>query len=174
MPAFSIEQLHAWHDFYVFTGTAAASLIGAMFVVASIGGGYLMRDRMPEIRAFLTPTVSHLSTALALAALVLVPSWDEPGLAAVLAFAGLIGLCYSGLVGWRIGRRRIEAGDRIWYGALPVAAYLVMTAAGAMIVARSTASLDVLAIVVALLLLVGIRNAWDLILFFVAQPRGPN
>ena len=73
MPNFSTELLHPWHDFYVFLGTAAATLIGAMFVVASIGGGFLTHDRSPEIRAFLTPTVVHLATILLACAVMLVP-----------------------------------------------------------------------------------------------------
>jgi hypothetical protein len=31
------EQLHAWGEFYVIVGTAAAALTGLMFVVVSLG-----------------------------------------------------------------------------------------------------------------------------------------
>jgi hypothetical protein len=50
----------AWHDFFSLIGTAAATLIGAMFVVVSIGIGFLTQDRAVAIRTFLTPTVTHL------------------------------------------------------------------------------------------------------------------
>ena len=81
MPSFSVELIHTWHDFFVFMGTASATLIGAMFVVASIGGGFLTRDRSPEIRAFLTPTVIHLATVLLGCALMLVPGLEAPKVA---------------------------------------------------------------------------------------------
>ncbi len=174
MPSFSIELLHGWHDFYVFMGTAAATLIGAMFVVASIGGGFLTRDRSPEIRAFLTPTVVHLATILLGSALMLVPGLEAPSLLVPVTAAALAGLAYSGLVGIRLLRRKIDVGDRVWYAAVPVAGYAVMLAAAVMIALRAPPSLDTLAVSVVLLLIAGIRNAWDLILFFVAQPRGPN
>ncbi len=174
MPGVTIELLHAWHDFYVFMGTAAATLIGAIFVVASIGGGFLTRDRSPEIRAFLTPTVAHLATILLGSGLMLAPGLEAPSLLVPVTAAALAGLAYSGLVATRLWRRKIEASDRIWYAAVPVAGYGVMLAAAVMIALRAPECLDTLAVSVALLLLAGIRNAWDLILFLVAQPRGPN
>jgi hypothetical protein len=174
VPSFSVELLHPWHDFFVFMGTAAATLIGAMFVVASIGGGFLTRDRSPEIRAFLTPTVVHLATVLLGCALMLVPGLEAPSLVVLLGLGGIAGLVYSGLVGGRLVRRRIDFGDRVWYAGVPVCGYAVMLAAAVMIALRAPVTLYTLAVTMALLLIAGIRNAWDLILFFVTQPRGPN
>jgi hypothetical protein len=174
MTGVSIELLHAWHDFYVFIGTAAATLIGAMFVVASIGGGFLSRDRSPEIRAFLTPTVAHLATVMLVSALMLVPGLEAPSLLAPLALAGLGGLVYAGLVGARLLRRKIDLGDRVWYAVVPFLGYALTLAAVVMIALWAPRSLEILAISMLVLLIAGIRNAWDLILFFVAQPRGPN
>jgi hypothetical protein len=48
-----------------------------------------------------------------------------------------------------------------------------MVAAAVIIARHAQVSLDTLAAAVALLLIAGIRNAWDLILFIVAQPRAP-
>jgi hypothetical protein len=174
MAGVSIELLHAWHDFYIFIGTAAATLIGAMFVVASIGGGFLTRSRTPEIRAFLTPTVVHLATVLLGSALILVPGLEASSLLAPTAGASLAGLVYSGLVGFRLLRRKIDLGDRVWYAVVPFAGYGAMMAAAVLIARWSPLSLDTLAVSAAVLLIAGIRNAWDLILFFVAQPRGLN
>ena len=78
------------------------------------------------------------------------------------------------MVGARLVRRRIDLGDRVWYAAVPVCGYAVMLAAAVMVVLRAPLGLYALALAMALLLIAGIRNAWDLILFFVAQPRGPN
>ena len=174
MQSFSIELLHGWHDFYLFMGTAAATLIGAMFVVASIGGGFLTRERSPEIRAFLTPTVVHLATILLGSALTLVPGLETPSLLVPSALGALAGLVYTGLVAARLLRRRIDRGDRVWYALVPFLGYGVMLAAAVMIAGWSPLSLDALAVSMALLLIAGIRNAWDLILFLVAQPRVPN
>ena len=174
MPSFPTELLHPWHDFFAFMGTAAATLIGAMFVVASIGGGFLTRDRAPEIRAFLTPTVVHLATILLGCAVMLVPGLEAPNLFTLLALGGLGGLIYSGVVGARLVRRRIDLADRTWYAAVPVAGYAVILVAAVMIALHVPASPHTFAGGLALLLIAGIRNAWDLILFFVAQSRVPN
>jgi len=174
MAGVSIELVHAWHDFYIFMGTAAATLIGAMFVVASIGGGFLSRDRSPEIRAFLTPTVVHLATILLASALMLAPGLEAPSLLVPVTAAALAGLAYAGLVAVRLLRRKIDLDDRVWYAVVPFVGYGLMLATAVMIALLSPASLDTLAVSMAVLLIAGIRNAWDLILFFVAQPRGPN
>ena len=75
----SIDALQGWHEFYELIGSAAAALLGAMFVVASIGTGFLTQDRAGEVRLFLTPTVVQLSTVLFGCALALVPSlgWKQ-------------------------------------------------------------------------------------------------
>jgi hypothetical protein len=57
-------------------GTASATLLGAMFVVASIGSGYLTQERSTGISAFLTPTVIHMASVVGGCALALVPSLD--------------------------------------------------------------------------------------------------
>ena len=75
-----IASLQAWQEFYEVIGAASAALLGAMFVVASIGSGFLTQDRSGEVR-ILTPTVVQLSTVLFGCALALVPSlgWKPQG-----------------------------------------------------------------------------------------------
>jgi hypothetical protein len=58
------EILHDWHDFYVLLGTAAATLIGLMFVAASIGAGLFTDEHKDMMRTFLTPTIIHFCAVL--------------------------------------------------------------------------------------------------------------
>ena len=44
----TVEAFHAWRDFYVLLGTGAATLIGAMFVVVSIGSSFLTEKSEPR------------------------------------------------------------------------------------------------------------------------------
>jgi hypothetical protein len=37
------EALKDWHDFYVLVGTAAATLLGLLFIAVSLGAGYLRK-----------------------------------------------------------------------------------------------------------------------------------
>jgi len=76
-------------------GTASATLIGAMFVVVSIGSGFLTRERAIGIRTFLTSTVVNLSATLSGAALTMVPALDWLWLGGIVGVAGIAGLVYS-------------------------------------------------------------------------------
>jgi hypothetical protein len=46
-----------WHDFFSLVGTAAATLIGLMFVAASVGTGFFTEERQVGLRTLLSPTV---------------------------------------------------------------------------------------------------------------------
>ena len=48
-----------WHDFYALVGTAAATLVGLMFVAASIGDNIFDEKDLVPMKAFITPTVVH-------------------------------------------------------------------------------------------------------------------
>jgi hypothetical protein len=163
--------LSDWHDFFVLIGTAAVTLIGAMFVVVSIGIGFLTRERAVAIRTFLTPTVTHLSTVLFGCVLTTVPALDWGWLAGAAGVGGVLGILYSGRV--VVGFRQHEGTDRsdlAWYAILPLVAYAVLLAAAVLAWRRAPASIDVLAAVLAFLLLAGIRNAWDMIVFSSPDP----
>jgi hypothetical protein len=165
--------LAGWHEFYGLIGTAAATLIGAMFVVVSIGSGFLTPERAAAVRVFLTPTVIHLAAVLFACALSLVPSLGTACFVGLIGGAGVAGLLHSGHILFvRIWRHNVDHGDRIWYAALPFAGYAVMLAAAAASCWRPAAGLDLLAAALALLLAAGIRNSWDMIVFLVIQPRG--
>jgi len=59
--------------------------------------------------------------------------------------------------------------DYLAYGLLPVAGYAALLAAAMMIMTESEYALDVLAAALLLLLIVNIRNAWDLTLSMVRR-----
>jgi hypothetical protein len=165
-----MDALKDWHDFFVVLGAAAGTLIGAMFVVVSIGSGIVTKERAVEGRVFLTPTIVHLALVLGICSFVLVPSLTPTAFAAALGVAALVFLGYSGRNLFHIGRRQgIEHVDRLWYGAVPAVAYLVMIAAAALMLSLRAGGIEVLAVALALLFVSSIRNAWDLILYFVQQ-----
>ena len=116
----------------------------------------------------------HLATVLFTSALALAPSLDGRALALLAGLVSLVGLAYSCLVGRNAARHALELGDRLWYGALPVVGYEALLAAALMVLRRGDFCLETLAAALALLLLAAIRNAWDILLFFVIQPKGPG
>jgi hypothetical protein len=174
MAGSAAEAFHDWHDFYLLLGTAAATLTGAMFVVASIGVGFLTRRHLPQVRVFLTPTVIHLASVVAVALVAVMPALEWPVLAAAFAAGGGAGLAYSAAVGWRVAQRRVEWSDQIWYALIPIVGYGVILAAALSIFLGAVPSFAAIALGPALLLAAGIRNAWDMIVFLAAQDRRPE
>jgi hypothetical protein len=174
MPVGAAEAFHAWHDFFVLLGTGAATLIGAMFVVASIGSSFLTEQSEPQIRAFMTPTVIHLSTVLLGCALTIVPSIDWPAASVVFGLGGLGGLLYSARTALRVVGNVVMFVDRLWYGIIPTIGYAVILAAALLMGLRAQSGLETLAVGLVLLLVASIRNSWDLIVFYAQRSDGPG
>jgi len=162
-----------WHDFYALAGTASATLVGLMFVAASVGTGVFTHERQVGLRTFLSPTVVAFSVALAASLVGVLPvfNWRVPGF--FLVGTGLLGVVYS----WRVWRRMVRGGiaksidleDRAWYIVVPAVAYLVLAVAGVALGIETEAACAFLAIGVCLLLLAGIRNAWDMTTWIVLR-----
>ena len=155
-----------WHDFYSILGTAAATLVGLMFVAASVGTGVFTHERQVGLRCFLSPTVVAFSVVLAASLIGMLPEtrWPVPGV--LLLATGVYGVVYSWFVWRRMVREGIAASidleDRICYALIPAIAYLIMGLAGATFAIAVDAAFVILASGVCLLLLAGIRNAWDM------------
>lgn len=174
MPVAAVAALRAWHDFYVLIGAGAATLIGAMFVVASIGSSFLTEENEPQIRAFMTPTVLHLSTVLLGCALAMVPSLEWTALGVCFGLGGLAGIVYSGRTALRVAGTEVVFVDRLWYGLIPAVAYGVIAVAALLMVVHPQGGLETLAVGLVLLVVASIRNAWDLIVFYAQRTDRPT
>ena len=177
MDANVTELLHAWHDFYVLIGTAAGTLIGAMFVAASISASYMTERHQAGIQSFYTPTVAHFATVLITCVVLLAPL-EVIRLGALLLVIGMAGLAYASFVWVRMGRRgfiaTIDLADRFWYALSPVAGHFVLIAAALMLlIVGDGRSLEILAAAIMLLLLAAIRNAWDITAWAVTRSSAP-
>ena len=166
-----LELLHAWRDFYIVTATAGASLIGAMFVVISIGVGILTRERLPGAHAYITSTVVHMGGVVLASLWTMVPSLEWASFGAVLILGGIVGLAYEVATATAVRHFRADWTDYVWYAAVPLIAYAGFILAGAMSIVGNAGTVEVLALAVVLLLICGVRNAWDMILVFVIRPE---
>jgi len=166
------DTLRDWRDFYAVIGAAAATLLGAMFVVASLGAGYVTRSHLAGFRLFVTPIVIHLCVILFTVAAMVVPGLGSGVLGAVLGAVGIVSLAYSGKVWTRINLRDgTDTDDLIWYALVPLPAYAAMVGAAIFLWQGLTMGLYILAAALAVLLAACIRNAWDMILYFVIKNR---
>jgi hypothetical protein len=160
------ELLGPWHDFFSLAGGAAATLVGLMFVAASVGAGVFTAERQTALRSFLSPTVVAFSIVLGSCLIGVLPAATCVIPGALLLALGAFGVLYALLI-WRrmIGDgafQQIDLEDRLWYVTLPTVAYAILTAAGAAFFLAPDISVPVLAAGMCALLLTGIRNAWDM------------
>src|SRR4051812_39511361 len=154
-----------WREFYLLVGSAAAVLIGLIFVVIS-----LMQDRsrssvLAGSRLYMGPIVLGVSFVLVLSAAALTPGIGRCAFAAVAGLVALWGLV-RGLMSVA-GIRRL--GDDvhwtdIWfYGAIPSTLYLGLGLVALAFWAEWRWAHYGLAAAVTAQLLSAIRNEWDLI-----------
>ena len=170
------EAMAHWHEFYTLLGTASATLVGLLFVAATVSSGVFSSNRRAPLRVFLSATLVHFSGILAVCLIVLAPlqSWLQFGL--LILGCGIFGLVYCGLI-WRDTVRdsrliaAIDLEDRIWYLFVPVAGYLLETATGVALALRLDAGSTAVVFAVGILMVAGIHNAWDITIWIITRPR---
>ena len=121
MSAAPIASLQAWQEFYEVIGAAAAALLGAMFVVASIGSGFLTQDRAGEVRLF---PDAHRGATFDRVVRVRVGAgtslgWRPLGVLFGPGNGRLHLLHYDRNEYWR---RELVLSDRLWYAGAPIVA----------------------------------------------------
>jgi hypothetical protein len=169
------DALAGWMQFYALLGAASATLVGLLFVAATVAAGVFSSNRPAALRMFLSASVTHFCTILVACLIVLVPSHNWLSLGAMSAGCGVFGLGYCGIA-WRDTVRdglakSIDLEDRIWYAVLPVVCYVFETASGFALAVRPALGCDALAASLVLLLVVGIHNAWDITVWTVTRKR---
>jgi hypothetical protein len=171
-----IDLLGRWHDFYALIGSASATLVGLMFVAVSIGAAVFTRDHQNGIRIFFSPSVFHFGAILIVCLVATIPdeTWVKCGV--LLFVSGTIGFGYC-LFTWRRMVRHglagtVDAIDRLWYAQLPIISYLLIIAAGAGLYQQFIPSLDLLALALITLLLIGLRNSWGVTLWIIGRRIG--
>lgn len=161
-----------WHEFYLLVGSAAAVLIGLIFVVIS-----LMQDRSRDTvlagsRLYMGPIVLGVSFVLVLSAAALTPGIETrqfAGVAGVVALWGLV----RGLISMTGIRRLKEVHwtDFWYYGVAPVGIYAALAVVAlAFWQGWRWAEVGVAVSIIALLLS-AIRNEWDLITWIAPRPE---
>ncbi|HMA34900.1 MAG TPA: hypothetical protein VKY74_10520 [Chloroflexia bacterium] len=165
------QTLHDWQNFYMLTGTAAATLIGLLFVAASLGAGLIADHTRDNIRTFVTPTLLHFGAVLILACIFTVPGQSPDVLGALVAAIGVAGLAQvlkTVPQMWQYHQRDdFDRAHWLWHNVLPGVAYLLISGTGGALLLGARPLLSPLALGVGLLLVVGIHNTWTLTLWIV-------
>ncbi len=161
--------LAAWRDFYAMIGAAAGALMGATFIVATLAAN--APNKTLGLKGFISPTAVHLGSVLVGCAILDVPTLTPMMLAALLGSGGVAGAIYSVIVATRIWHMKLDRDDRAFYAVIPVFIYLAMAFAATRALWSLTETLEILAAALVVLLIVGMRNAWDMTSFMVSRER---
>jgi hypothetical protein len=162
--------LEHWHEFYLLVGTAAAALVALLFVAASIGAGFLSAERSARTRTFMSPVVLHFTAVLFACMIGLVPSHTGTSFGSLVAAGALGAAAYALVILTRVLKDdTIDLADRLFYGISPLIGYAAGLVSAGLFFFGSHRAPDVLAGAIIWLLIVNIRNAWDLMLFLSAK-----
>lgn len=160
-------MFHGWENFFYLIGSAAGALIGIMFIVITLTAGHEPRRVSRGAPVYVTPIVFHFAVVLVVSLTSEVPGLTVPVVAVLLGASAIAGLAYSTATAIRLCGKGWEDpipgwSDKCFYGFLPTTIYVALLGAtGAVWIAERKAPFIIGAIMLGLLLL-GIRNAWDL------------
>lgn len=174
MQGSELPLLSNWQNFYMIMGTAAATLTGLMFVVTTLIAGIDARlsTLNAAVSAFNTPTVVQFGAVLLLAGVLSAPWQSFSSLSLLLGLVGLGMAFYSILVLRRMRRvphYQSTLEDWLWYLALPLLAHVALIVAAFVLPRNPAPALYIVGLAMILLLLVGIRNAWDMVTFLAVE-----
>jgi hypothetical protein len=146
-------------------GTSAGALVGATFVVATLAGG--IEKRSLGIRGFITPATVHLGSVLIGSAILMVPTSSALFVALLLGLGGVAGIVYGVIVYQRITQLKIDMVDRFWYGIFPMLMYGLLGLSAYLVFVDADHGLELMAAALVALLIIGMRNAWDMATFMI-------
>jgi hypothetical protein len=166
--------LNSWQNFYMIMGTAAATLTGLMFVVTTLIAGIdaHVSTLNAGTAAFNTPTVVQFGAVLLLAGIFSAPWQSFSNLSLLLSLVSLGMVSYSIIVLRRMRRvpnYQSTLEDWLWYMVFPLLAHILLIVAAFVLPKNPPPALYIVGSAMILLLLFGIRNAWDMVTFLAVE-----
>ncbi len=164
-------MLEGWSDFFLMLGSSGAALIGLMFVVITLTAN--KADRA-GVDLYSSPIVAHFAACFVISAAAMAHGIPLCGFGAIVAAVGLLGI----LVALRVllGMRRDDIPVPHWsdpwcYGVAPLALYIALVVAGWLVSGGKEWTVALVGSLAVVLLLVAIRNAWDLLTFLAPEAQ---
>jgi hypothetical protein len=166
-----------WDNYFMLLGTASGGLIGLLFVVVTLTAGL---ERSRALRAsgiYLTPTLVHFAVTMVSSAVAVAPNMNPRIAASILIGAALMGLANAVRTCFGIAAFAKEGNPPHWsdpwgYGVAPGAIYVGLIGCAIGVWLGHEPAVGIGAGLLMVLMLVAIRNAWDLITWMA--PRGPD
>jgi hypothetical protein len=165
-------SLETWNNYYIVVGSAAAGLTGLTFVVIALAAD-TRRANPGGLSAYVAPTIIHFACVLALAAYLCVPGHTLLSLSIGFGALGVFGVLFGAFVARGILRIAefyapvLE--DWVWHVSGPELAYAALCLMALLVWHHLAFALYGVALIAAVLLFVGIHNAWDVAVSISAQ-----
>ena len=169
-------MFEGWDSFYLMIGSAAAGLIGLLFVVVTLTQVRELTQALRAISIYMTPTVLGLAVVLAASAAATAPQAGLMSAANVLMLGALAGLGDTVWASVGIRSMRLNAEPPHWtdfwlYGVVPAVVHLALIGASIGLWLHAPWAVQAIAILLLALLLVSIRNAWDLVTWMAPRAK---
>ena len=156
-----------WHDFYILAGTAAATLVGLLFVGLSLHLRVVIASS--EVRSLARVTLANFGAILFVSLFLVIPQ-DRSTAAVELIASGLASLVIAApsLVaaaqsqGRTLQMRPADRARLLLRFGLSVGSYLAIIVAGVLLFS-SLQAFTWLVVATVVLLIVSLRNTWDLL-----------
>jgi hypothetical protein len=170
-------ELSGWHDFYVLAGTASATLVGLLFVGLSLHLRIVVTTS--EVRSLARVTLANFGAVLFVAFFMVIPE-DRSAAGLQLIGAGLVslGVAAPSLIAaarrrdWSFQMSSMQRVRVVMRFGVSAVSYLAIIVAGILLVSSHDSAFSWLLIAIVVLLVVSLRNTWDLLVTVadVTQP----
>jgi hypothetical protein len=164
-----MATLQPWHDFFLLTGTAAATLLGLVFVAASIAAT-VPNEKLGDMgnRAlWVLPIVYAFLRVLVVSAVGVIPGQTGTSFGDVLSGLAIFDLgrmvwVTRGMRNHHRSHEKLELADWGWYVVYPGLATLLLAVTGVALAAGWAFPVSLLAVGMIGHMFVGVHNAWEL------------
>jgi hypothetical protein len=162
-----------WDSFYLLVGSAAGALVGLLFVVASLTVGIDTARAERGNKFFMSPTVFHLAVVFVVSAITMAPGISASTAGTLIGAAALMGFAYAGRNALALTQPdAIQHWTDTWYyGVAPLACYVALGVLSVQIWQGDAHAPSSLATLLVLVVLVCIRNAWDLVTWIATREK---
>jgi hypothetical protein len=169
-------MFEGWEDFYLLIGSAAAALIGLLFVVSTLQNRVGRSQALRGATLYMTPVVFHFAMIVVLSGTAMAPHLDRYWAGVLTSLWSGVGLVHGAVILVLFQTMKLPGHQHwsdVWcYAVGPTVIYAAMAAASWAIWQAAPCAPPVMAAVLVALLLLCIRNAWDLVTWLSPRPDG--